>query len=147
MNPSYMPVPPVAWLKLVAEGRLEVSGTNVAKALRYRSFIQFLDINGGVIEKPLRLGEIAAFRVTARGQALLQEAATPTEFPFKRSDPPQDIKLWVSAFKRWARNCPKGLVLAYSDDQIHVLAKDRTGVAKDDDAHRVASIKVPWIGK
>ena len=53
----------------------------------------------------------------------------------------------VSAFRRWCRNCPKHVHLAYSDGQLHVLGEDTAGQVKDDEAHRLSSMKVPWVVK
>jgi len=140
-----MPVPPIDWLKRAAEGKLEMTGINVWKALRHRVYIQIIGPDSNVVHEVSRLNQCATFRVTQRGQDLLEHSGE-IDLPFNKTEPPMNIRLWTSAFRRWARNCPEGLHLTYSDGQLHVLAADMDGKVKDDDAHRLVSVKVRWHG-
>ena len=141
------PPPPTDWLQEAASSKLEMTGVNVWKALRYRAYVQIIGVKGDVLHEVSRLSQCASFRVTQRGHDLLESSATGPDLPFNKNDPPLNIRLWTSAFRRWTRNCPEGLHLAYSDGQLHVLAADKGGKVKDDDAHRIASMKVRWHGK
>lgn len=136
---------PLELIQKVADGKLENTGTNVWKALKYRAYIQVIDHDGNVLQEVPRLDRVAGFRLTPRGKDLIS-GSTATALPFNKDDPPLNVRLWVSAFRRWCRNCPKGLYLAHSDGQLHILAEDGTGKVKDDEIHRLASLKVPWHG-
>lgn len=136
---------PIDWLQKAADGKLEMTGVNVWKALRHQAYIQVIGVDENVLHQVSKLDQCARFRVTQRGRDLLEGKEGP-QFPFDKNDPPLNIRLWVSAFRRWTRNCPKGLVLAYSEGQLHVLVTDSQGNVKDDPAHRLSSMKVPWHG-
>jgi hypothetical protein len=138
-----MKVPPTDWLQKVADGRLEMNGVNVWKALRYRAYVQVIDVKGNVMHEVSKLKECGQFRVTQRGIDLL-EGNGEAVLPFDKNDLPLNIRLWTSAFRRWTRNCPPGLFLTFTDGQLHVLAADTQGKVKDDPFHRLASMKVPW---
>ncbi len=138
-----MPMPPIDWLKRAAKGELEMTGMNVWKALRHRSYVQIIGPDSNVIQEVSRLSQCASFRVTQRGHDLLEHSSD-TDLPFNKTEPPTNIRLWTSALRRLARNCPEGFYLAYSEGQLHVLAADTDGKVKDDDAHRVMSVKVRW---
>lgn len=140
-----MPPPPTDWLQQAASGKLEMTGVNVWKALRHRAYVQIIGTDGNVLHEVSRLSQCASFRVTQRGHELL-ESSNAADLPFNKNDPPMSIRLWTSAFRRWTRNCPDGLYLTYSDGQLHVLAADKEGKVKDDDAHRLASMKIRWHG-
>lgn len=140
-----MPTPPIDWLKSAADGRLEMSGVNVWKALRHRAYVQIIDKDSNVLHEVSRLKDCISFRVTQRGYDLL-EHSDEIELPFNKNDPPMNIRLWTSAFRRWIRNCPDGLSLTFSEGQLHILAADTDGKTKNDDVHRVASMKVRWHG-
>ena len=122
-----------------------MTGENIAKAMRLRGYIQVLDAKENVLDWAAKTTDCASFRVTQRGRELIEDEKKAVEFPFDKHDPPLSIRLWKSAFQRWIRNCPKGLFLAYSDDHLHILARDSAGIVKDDPAHRLISIKAPWI--
>lgn len=140
-----MDLPPIELLKKVDDRTLDLTGENVWKALHYRAFIQVLDKKGNVVSGSPKLKEIVGFRLTHRGKALLKNSGPgAARLPFNRDDLPINERLWVSAFRRWCRNCPKGLQLTYSDSELHVLATDTSGKVADDDLHRIASMKVPW---
>jgi hypothetical protein len=139
-----MKTAPLELIQKVADRKLETTGVNVWNALKYRAYIQVIDLDGNVLQEVPRLDRVAGFRLTPRGKDLLSGSAT--ALPFDKNDPPLNVRLWVSAFRRWCRNCPKGLHLTHSDGQLHVLAADGTGKVKDDEIHRLASVKVPWHG-
>jgi hypothetical protein len=138
-------VPPIEWLQEAQAGRLEVTGENVWKAFRYRAYIQVLDEKEHVFETVPSLKLVKGFRVTQRGKELIETAKNPSlKAELKGADDPP-TKLWLSAFKRWVRNVPKGMKLAQSDGELHVLAPDAEGKIKNDEAHRLFSLKVPWV--
>lgn len=131
------------FLRLVADGKAAPEPKNIWIASQHGALVQMLDKNGAVLTGELRFADVVGLQLTRRGQALLD--GTKTSLPFNKADPPLNIRLWTSAFRRWTRNCPKGLYLAYSDEQLHVLAADSEGNVKNDDAHRLSSQKVPWV--
>ena len=141
-----MDTPTVEWLKAAASGKLTLDGPTIAKALRFQGHVQVIDRLGGVLTTlPDRSERAASFRLTRRGQEMLDADGDGVPFlPFSKTDPPISIKLWASAFRRWCRNCPEGLRLAYSEGQLHVLAEDTKKGVANDDLHRLASAKVPW---
>lgn len=136
-------------LRAVRDKTLEVSTHNIGRVVQYHSLIQFLDKYGAPIVYNVVpfTGDVVGYRLTRRGQQVLadSEKSEANRLPFDKADPPLNIRLWLSAFRRWLRNCPKGLHLAYSDGQLHVLTVDLDGKVANDDAHRVASLKVPWV--
>lgn len=138
-----MEAPPVEWLQKAAAGKLEPYGVNVWKALRHHAYIQVIGLDDNVMEEVTRLDHVKGFRVTRRGHDFLKETGS-VRLPFNKDDPPLNIRLWISACRRWGRNCPAGLFLTCSDGQIHILAADTAGKVKDDPAHRIASLKWPW---
>lgn len=140
-----MATPPTDWLQKAVEGKLEVTGVNVWKALRHRAYVQVIGTDGNVLNEVSRLNQCARFRVTQRGHDLL-ESSESSGLPFNKADPPLSIRLWTSAFRRCLRNCPEGIYLAQSDGQLHILAADKDGKVKDDEAHRLSSMKVRWHG-
>lgn len=137
-------LPPTAWLKEVLDRKLEVTGVNVWKALRYPSFVQVISRKGDVMTEVSRLSEVADFRITRRGQDFLEEFES-TVLKFKKHDPPANIRYWLSTFRRLIRNCPEGIKLTFSDGELKVLAEDTKGNTKNDDLHLVESVKVPWL--
>jgi hypothetical protein len=139
-----MDAPPRDWLKLAADRRLEVTGLNIAKALRFRGYIQLMDHSGHMVQHVTKIQDCAGFRVTERGLAYLLEEAV-TGLPFSKYDPPPRIQHWLSALKRLCRNCPEGLHLFYSEGELRVLMEDTTGKVADDPIHLVASMKAPWL--
>lgn len=134
--------PPLDLVQKIADRKLEATGINVWKVLKHQDYIQVIDHDGNVLHEVPRLDRVAGFRLTPRGQEMI--AGSKVGLPFDKADPPMNVRLWVSAFRRWCRNCPKGLQLTHSDGQLHVLAEDAAGKVKDDDLHRLASVKVPW---
>jgi hypothetical protein len=140
-----MDTPPIDWFKQIADGKVATTGVNVWKALKFRAFIQVIGKDGSVISGSPRLDQVSHFRITERGRKLLDQSkeGAPT-LPFNKADPPLAVRLWLSAFRRWCRNCPKGLQLTYANGQLHVLANDSQGKTADDDLHRLDSVKVPW---
>lgn len=130
-------------LQLVADGKLEVTGENIWKVLRHRAFVQVLDRKGEPIDGVPKLQDVSGFRLTHRGRDLI--SGSKTALPFNKADPPPAVKFWTSTFKRWCRNCPKGLHLAYSDGELHILVQDASGTVKNDDRHRLVSAKIPWV--
>lgn len=135
------------WLKAVADGTLEITGENLIKALRNQGLVQVLGKDGTVLTKVKLTSDCHGFRLTRRGRDFLNSstATNKSELPFNKDDLPLNIKLWISAFRRWCRNCPPGLSLAYSDEKLRVLAKDMAGSVKDDEAHQLSEMKVPWV--
>jgi hypothetical protein len=131
---------PIDLLQKVADGKLANTGANVWNALHYRAHIQVIGTDGYVFQSVPRLDKVAGFRLTNRGRTTLAGAGT--KLVFNKNDLPLDERLWVSAFRRLCRNCPKGLHLAYSEGQLHVLSEDSAGQVKDDDAHRLSSMKI-----
>jgi hypothetical protein len=136
---------PIDLLQQVEDKKLEIVGKNIWNALRYRAHIEVFGHDGNVLSGVPGTDKVAGFRLTRRGKETLASAGT--KLVFNKDDLPVNERLWVSAFRRWARNCPKKLHLAYSDGQLHVLAEDSAGQVKDDDAHRLSSMKVPWVVK
>lgn len=135
----------IEWLREADKGRLPVTGKNVWQALKLGAYIQVLDHTGGVLHEVKRLDSCAGFRVTQRGRDLIEgRDKTKAVLPFNKEDPPLNIRLWVSAFRRWMRNCPQGLSVVESDGEMHVLAKDTEGKVENDLDHRLASVKAPW---
>jgi hypothetical protein len=136
-------------LRAVRDNKLEVSTWMIGKVVQYHTLIQFIGKDGTplVYNAVPFTGDVVGYRLTRRGQQVLadSEKSEANRLPFDRADPPLNIRLWLSAFRRWLRNCPKGLHLAYSDGQLHVLTVDLDGKVANDDAHRVASLKAPWV--
>lgn len=162
---SHMPEPSIDWLQEAVDGRLEINGVNVWKAMRYRGYIQVIDKDGKVMDSvtghaivrgqsvtssdnktrnsiPM-LERCAEFRVTDRGRKLLEDAKN-AQLPFKKSDLPKTHELWLSTLRRCCRNVPKGLHLTHKDGELHVLATGLDGKVVNDSAHCLASFKVPW---
>lgn len=140
-----MPVPPTEWLQKAADRRLEVTGENVWKAMRHRAYIQVIDTKGNVVESAPKLDKVSEFRVTERGHRLLEDSKKTVGLPFNKNDLPQSHELWLSSLRRCFRNIPKGFKLAEKDGEIHVLVTDTDGKVENDAAHRIASLKVPWV--
>jgi hypothetical protein len=138
-----MDLPPIDWLRQAAHGKLDATGVNVWKALRHRAYIQVIGLDDNVMETVTRLDRVKGFRVTRRGHQYLNELGA-VRLPFNKNDPPRNIVLWLSTLRRLSRNFPAGLVLACSDKELRVLAKDIAGKVQDDAAHHIASVKVPW---
>jgi len=137
-------LPPIDWLKEVQDRKLEINGVNVWKALHFPSFVQVISRKNDVMTEVKVLKDVAEFRLTRRGSDFLEESEA-TILMFKKADPPPNIRYWLSAFRRLARNCPEGLQLTYADGELRVLAKDTKGNTKNDDLHLVESVKVPWL--
>ena len=133
---------PLDLLRQIDAGKLPLTGVNVWKVLRYRAHIQVIGLDGEPMDGVPRLDRVASFRLTPRGKALLQSTVT---LPFYRQELPLHIAHYTSSLRRWCRNIPKGLRLAYSDGELHVVAEDLEGHVANDEAHRIASAKVPWI--
>lgn len=131
------------WLKKVQQGKLEVTGENICKALRLRAYVQVIDLKQNVVSGAIGTDKVSGFRITERGRALLAKE-TGVQLPINLADPPKNIKWWANALKRWARQCPKGFFVTYSNDELRVLVADNTGKVKDDEAHRLVSVRVPW---
>lgn len=144
---SHMPDPPTDWLQLVADRKLKLTGANVWKAMRYRSFVHVLDQKQQVMDSVTKLDDCSGFKITERGLALLESSKNKVELPFRKGDLPKGHELWLSALRRCARNVPKSFVLAHKDGEMHVLITDLEGKVANDDAHRIASFKVPWHDK
>jgi hypothetical protein len=121
-----------------------VTGENVWKALRYRSLIQVLSLKGDLIQSVPALHDVAGFRLTQRGHDLLKESGV-VRLPFDKADLPRNMQFWLNNLRRLCRNCPKGLRLAYADGQLHILIEDTSGEARNDELHRLSSMKVPWL--
>lgn len=144
-----MNVDQLEFLRKAAEGKLSTSGSNIWKALRIPALVQVVDKHGEVIANAAReASKVAGFRLTRRGSEMLDQAtkgrSVAGAMRLNRDALPQDVALWVSAFKRLCRNCPKNVRLAYSDGKLHVLGEDQSGQVKDDEAYRLVSAKVPW---
>jgi hypothetical protein len=136
---------PIDLLQQIADRKLEVTGKNIWNALRYRAHIQLIGHDGDVLTGVPGTDKVASIRLTKRGEEALASAGA--KAMFNKDDLPMDVRLWVSSFRRWCRNCPKHVHLAYSDGQLHVLGEDSSGQVKDDDGHRLSSMKVPWVVK
>lgn len=144
---THVTLPPIEWLKEAFDHKLAVNSVNIWKAFRHPSFIQVMNRKGETITeitKVSQLKDVAEFRVTQRGKDFLQESET-TCLLFKKSDPPPNIRNWLSAFRRLTRNCPEGIQLTHAEGKLRILVKDTKGNVKDDDLHLVESVKVPWL--
>ncbi len=133
-------------LREVRDGKMKVTQENVWGASNFQSLIQMLDARGNVLVGRPKMEDVVSFRLTRRGQDVLKQSEqSQGALPFDKADPPISIRLWVSAFRRWCRNAPKGLHMTYSDGQLRILVADNQGKVVDDDIHRLASMKVPWL--
>lgn len=135
---------PASLLQRVADSKFEVTAKNVWQALRYRAYVQILGPGGDVLAGNPSLDKVAGFRLTQRGRDALV-SATSNVSALNRHDLPKEVSLWLSALRRCGRNCPKRIHLTHSGGQLRVLSEDASGGVKDDDAHRIASFKVPWL--
>jgi hypothetical protein len=136
-------------LRGVRDQTLDVSTFTIGKVAQYHSLIQFIGKDGAplVYNAVPYTGDVVGYRLTRRGEGVLKdsERSEADRLPFDKADPPLTIRLWLSAFRRWLRNCPKGLHLAYSDGQLHILTADLDGKVANDDAHRLMSMRAPWV--
>lgn len=139
----------VELLRAVRDRKLQVTPQSVWNAWQHRALIQIIDKAQNVVTdlRTLKMPQVDGFRLTHRGAEVLDQRERPASvtMPINKADPPMDVGLWLSAFRRWCRNIPKGLSLAHSDGQLHVLAQDSEQQVENDDFHRLASVKVPWV--
>jgi hypothetical protein len=132
--------PPVSLLQTVADGRLQPTSANYLKMMRYRAFIQPVDHQGALAAPD----QVERFQLSARGRDFLESAKVQLKYRLQ-DPPPPPVRLWISALKRLARNCPPGVRLGFAEGQLQVLTEDSAGTVKNDDAHRLATAKVPWV--